>query len=90
MFLLTGFLPLSATASIYFINRHPPSGQYRVDQVAQQLRAVGFHSRESAGTVPAVLEVVPGTVSAFSGVTMDQSMCAVDMSCTESIGLVVV
>ena len=54
--LLTGFLPSSAAASIW--NRHTPSGQSRVYRVTQ-LRTDGVHCRESAGTGPVNLKVVP-------------------------------
>ena len=62
---LTGFLPISAAASIY-LNRHTPSGQSRLYRVAQ-LRTDGVHCRESAGTGPTVLKVVPVTGAAFAG-----------------------
>ena len=39
-------------------------------------RTDGVHCRESAGTGPVVLEVVPVTSAAFSGITMDQIMYA--------------
>ena len=39
-------------------NRHTPSGQSRVDRVTQ-LRTDGVHCRESAGTGPVNLKVVP-------------------------------
>ena len=42
---------------IYF-NRHTPSGQSRVHRVTQ-LRTDGVHCRESAGTGPVNLKVVP-------------------------------
>ena len=51
------FHPLFATASIY-LYRWPPSGQSRVYQVTQ-LRTDGIHCRESAGTGPVNLKVVP-------------------------------
>ena len=37
-----------------------------------RLRTDGLHCRESAGTGPIVLEVVPVTGTAFSGITMGQ------------------
>ena len=55
---ITGFLPSSAAASIYsFITaiRHRKSRVYRVTQ----LRTDGVHCRESAGTGPVNLKVVP-------------------------------
>ena len=54
----TGFLPISAAASIIYLNRHTPSGQSRVYRVTQ-LRTDGVHCRESAGTRPVNLDVVP-------------------------------
>ena len=41
-----------------FMNRHTPSGQSRVFRVTQ-LRTDGVHYRESAGTGPVTLKVVP-------------------------------
>ena len=73
MILLTGFLPLSAAASMH-LYRHTPSSQSRVYWVTQ-LRTDGVHCRESVGTGPVVLKVVPVTGAAFAGLTMDQSMC---------------
>ena len=43
---------------LFILNRHTPSGQSRVDQVAQ-LRTDGVHCRKSAGTGPVNLKVVP-------------------------------
>ena len=40
-------------------NRHTPSGQSRVYRVTQLLRTNGVHFRESAGTGPVNLKVVP-------------------------------
>ena len=73
--LLTEFLPIFAAAFIYLLNRNMPSGQARVYR-ATQLRTDGVHCRESAGTGPVVLKVVPVTGAAFAGITMDQLMCA--------------
>ena len=57
--LLTGFLPSSAAASIYlYKNRHTPSCPSRVYRVTQ-LRTDSVHCRESAGTGPVNLKVVP-------------------------------
>ena len=42
----------------FFLNRHTPSGQSRVYRVTQ-LRTNGVHCRESAGTGPVNLKVVP-------------------------------
>ena len=41
-----------------YLNRHTPSGQSRVYRVAQ-LRSDGVHCRESAGTGPVNVKVVP-------------------------------
>ena len=49
--------------------RQLPSGQSRVDRVTH-LRNYGITCRESAGTEPVVVQVVPRTGSAFSGVTI--------------------
>ena len=57
-----------------YLNRHTPSGQSRVNRVTH-LRTDGVHYRESAGTVPVVLEVVPVTGPVNLQVTMDQLMC---------------
>ena len=51
-----------------FFNRHTPVGQCRVYRVTQ-LRANGVHCRESAGTGPVVLKVVPVTGAAILQVT---------------------
>ena len=40
------------------------------------MRTDGVHCREAAGARPAVLKVVPVTGAAFSGITMDQLLCA--------------
>ena len=57
------------------LNRHTPSSQSRVSQVTQ-LRTDGVHCRESAGTGPVVLKVVPVTCAAILQITMDHLMCA--------------
>ena len=51
-----------------YLNRHTPSGQSRVCRVTH-LRTDGVHCRESVGTGPVVLEVVPVTnaYSHFAG-----------------------
>ena len=41
-----------------------------------KMRTDGINCRESAGTEPVVLELVPMTGAAFSGVTVDRSICA--------------
>ena len=65
---------------IIYLNRQTPSsGQSRVYRVTTQLRTDGAHCRESVGTGPVVLKVVPVTGAAISQVTMDQlnqSICA--------------
>ena len=43
---------------LFIYNRHTPSGQSRVYRVTQ-LRTDGVHCRESAGTEPVNLKVVP-------------------------------
>ena len=43
---------------IFILNRHTPSGQSQVYRVTQ-LRTDGVHRRESAGTGPVNLKVVP-------------------------------
>ena len=40
------------------------------------MRTDDVHCRESAGTGPVVLEVVPVTGAAFAVITVDQSVCA--------------
>ncbi|CAM9231416.1 unnamed protein product, partial [Ascophyllum nodosum] len=62
-------------ALFIYLNRHTPSGQSRTYRVTQ-LRTDSVHCRESAGTGPVVLKVVPVTGAAILQVTMDQSMCA--------------
>ena len=62
--LLTAFLPIFAAASIY-LYRHTASGQYRVYRVTQSRTDV-VRYRESAGTGPAILKVVPVTGVAFA------------------------
>ena len=46
------------TASVYYLNRHTPLGQSRVYRVTQ-VRTDAVHCRESAGTAPVNLTVVP-------------------------------
>ena len=52
-----------------------PSGQSRVYRVTQ-LRTDSVHCRESVGTGPIVLKVVPVTGAAILQVTVDQFICA--------------
>ena len=69
-------LLISARRPFIYLNRHTPSGQSRVHR-ATQLRTDRVHCRESAGTGPVVLKVVPVTGVAILQVTMDQQlMCA--------------
>ena len=49
-----------------YLNRHTPLGQSRVYRVTQ-LRTDGVHCRESAGTGPVVLKVVPNGCCLFAG-----------------------
>ena len=58
-----------------YLNRHTPVGQCRVYRVTQ-LRTNDVHCRESAGTGPVVLKIVPVTGAAILQVTMDQLICA--------------
>ena len=44
---------------LFMLNRHTPSGQSRVYRVTQLMRTDGIHCRESAGTGPVNLKVVP-------------------------------
>ena len=53
----------------------PPSGQSRVCHLTK-LHTDGVHCREYAGTGPKVFEVVPVTGAAFSGIDMEQIICA--------------
>ena len=61
----TGFLPISAAASIYFFNCHTPSGHPRIYWFTQ-MRTDGVHCRESAGTGPVVLKLISVTGAAFA------------------------
>ena len=72
--LTRGIPPASAVASVY-LNCHTRWGESRVYRVTQ-MRTDGVHCRESAGTGPVVLKVVPVTGAAFSGFTIDRSMRA--------------
>ena len=58
-----------------YLNCRTPSGQSRVYRVTQ-LRTNGVLCRESAGTGPVNLKVVPVTSAAILQVTMDQLKCA--------------
>ena len=59
--LLTYGIPPEFRGGVHSIieNRHTPSGQSRVYRVTTQLRTDGVHCRESAGTGPVNLKVVP-------------------------------
>ena len=58
---------------IYTANCHRVSAEF---YQATQLHADGIHCHEPAGTGPVVLKVVPVTGAVFSGITMDQLICA--------------
>ena len=58
-----------------YLNRHIPLGQCRLYRVTQ-LRTNDVHCRESAGTGPVNLKVVPVTGAALSQVPMDQLIYA--------------
>ena len=60
---------------LFIYNRHTPSGQSRVYRVTQ-LRTDGVHCRESAGTGPVNLKVVPNECCLAWQVTMDQLIFA--------------
>ena len=51
---------------LLILNSHTPLDQSRVYRVTQ-MRTDGVHCRESAGTKPVVLKVVPVTDAAFAG-----------------------
>ena len=57
---LTSWIPFEFRGGVhlFILNRHTPSGQSRVYRVTQ-LRTDGVHCRESAGTGPVNLKVVP-------------------------------
>ena len=57
-----------------YLNRHTPSGQSRVYRVTQ-LRTDGVHCRESAGTEPVNLQVVP------NGCCLGRSPCCCCRCC---------
>ena len=54
-----------------YLIRHTPSGQCRINRVGE-FRTDDVPCRESAGTGPVVLKVVPVTSAAILQVTMDQ------------------
>ena len=60
---------------LIYLNRKPQLGQAQVYRVTQ-LRTNGVECRESAGTGPVVLKIVPVTGAAFLQVIMDQLTCA--------------
>ena len=55
---LTGFSRVPRRRPFIYLNRHTPSGQYRVYRITQ-LRTDGVHCRESASTGPVNFKVVP-------------------------------
>ena len=55
---ITGFLPISAAASFYLFKPPYAAGQSQVNR-ATRLRTDDVHYRESAGTGPVNLKVVP-------------------------------
>ena len=57
----------------FFSNRHTPLGQSQVYRVTQS--RTGVHCRESAGTGPVNLKVVPVTGAPFAS-PLDQLICA--------------
>ena len=62
---LTYGIPPEFRGGVHLWNRHTPSGQSRVYRVTQ-LRTDGVHCRESAGTGPVNLKVVPVTGAALA------------------------
>ena len=58
-----------------YLNRHTQSGEFLVFRVTQ-LRTDGVHRRESAGTGPVNLKVVPTEFCLAWQITMDQLICA--------------
>ena len=56
--MLTHGIPPEFRGGVHIWNRHTPSGQSRVYRVTQ-LRTDGVHCRESAGTGPVNLKIVP-------------------------------
>ena len=67
-----GIPPGFCAASInMYLNRHSPSGQSRVNRVTQ-VRTDGVHCRESAGTGPLAVKVLPVTGAAILQVIKDQ------------------
>ena len=73
--LLKAFLPIPRRRPFIYLNRHAPLGQCRLYRVTR-LRTDGVHCRESAGTGPVVLKVVPVSGAVILQVTMDQLLCA--------------
>ena len=69
--LTRGISPVSRDGVHLFIPSTAIGSVPSLSQVAQ-LRADGVHCRESSGTRPVVLKVVPVTGAAFSGFTKDQ------------------
>ena len=73
---LTYGIPLEFRGGVHLFiyNRHTPSSQSRVYRVTQ-LRTDGVHCRESAGTGPVNLKVVPNGCC-LGSITMDQFIFA--------------
>ena len=72
---LTYGIPPEFRGGVHLWNRHTASGQSRVCRVTQ-LRTDGVHCRESAGTGPVNLKVVPNECCLAWQVNMDQLICA--------------
>ena len=71
---LTYGIPPEFPDGVHLGNRHTPLGQSRVYRVTQ-LRTDGVYCRESAGTGPVNLKVVPNECC-LGRSTMDQLICA--------------
>ena len=71
--MLTPGIPPAFHDGVHLFIPRAPLGQSRVFRVTQ-LRTDVVHCRESAGSGPVVLKVVPVTSAAFSDFTVDQLM----------------
>ena len=69
------FNSLAFRDGVHIKHGQPTSGQSRVYRVTQ-LRTDGVPRRESVGTGPVVLKVVPVADAPFSGITIDHFMSA--------------
>ena len=58
---------------LFILTRHTPSVQSRVNRITQ-VRTDGAHCRESAGTGPVVLKVVPVTGAAICSIVLRSSI----------------